>query len=123
LRIDKYLWCVRLAKTRSLASDLIAKGKVKLNGAPVKSSREVKEGDVIQLIKNSAVFSYKIIGVLRQRIGAPSVKDFIVDITDPEEIEKFKLYQQSQNVYRHHGDGKPTKKDRRSIDDFLDNWD
>jgi ribosome-associated heat shock protein Hsp15 len=122
LRIDKYIWCVRLAKTRSIASELVSKGKVRLNSKDIKPSREVKEGDIIEIINHSAVFSYRVIGIINRRIGAPLVKDFIVDKTPNEEIEKLKEYRAAQNNYRHHGTGKPTKRDRRDMDDFLENW-
>jgi ribosome-associated heat shock protein Hsp15 len=122
LRIDKYIWCVRLAKTRSIASELVSKGKVRLNSKDIKPSREVKEGDIIEIINHSAVFSYQVIGIINRRIGAPLVKDFIVDKTPNEEIEKLKEYRAAQNNYRHHGTGKPTKRDRRDMDDFLENW-
>jgi ribosome-associated heat shock protein Hsp15 len=122
LRIDKYIWCVRLAKTRSIASELVSKGKVRLNSKDIKPSREVKEGDIIEIINHSAVFSYQVIGIINRRIGAALVKDFIVDKTPNEEIEKLKEYRAAQSNYRHHGTGKPTKRDRRDMDDFLENW-
>jgi ribosome-associated heat shock protein Hsp15 len=122
VRIDKYMWCVRLAKTRSQATDLIKKGKVKLNAEGIKPSREIKIGDVIALSKHSAVFSFKVIDLLDKRVGAKLVENYLLDITPPEEIERFKVYQESQKVYRHFGTGKPTKKDRRDLEEFLD-WD
>jgi len=122
LRIDKYLWCVRLAKTRSLAAEWISKGKVKINDASIKSSRIVKTGEVISIHKNTAVFQYEVIGIIDKRLGAPLVKDFIRDITKQEEIEKFKEYQQSQRSFQTHQDGKASKRDRRELDDFLNNW-
>jgi ribosome-associated heat shock protein Hsp15 len=122
LRIDKYMWCVRLAKTRSQATELIKKGKVKLNSGEIKPSREVKVGDVISLSKHSALFSFKIIDLLEKRVSAKLVENYLTDITPEEEIQKFKVYQESQKVYRHFGSGKPTKKDRRDLEDFLD-WD
>jgi len=122
LRIDKYIWFVRLAKTRSQSADLISKGKFKLNGESVKSSKEIKVGDRITAHKNTAVFSYKVLQLLDRRVGAKLVAEYVIDITPEEEIEKFKTYQQSQRVYRDNGTGKPTKKDRRSIDDFLEDW-
>ncbi|MFT7344093.1 MAG: ribosome-associated heat shock protein Hsp15 [Lentimonas sp.] len=122
MRIDKYIWCVRLAKTRSIASELVSKGKVRLNSKDIKPSREVKEGDIIEIINHSAVFSYQVIGIINRRIGAALVKDFIVDKTPNEEIEKLKEYRAAQSNYRHHGTGKPTKRDRRDMDDFLENW-
>ncbi len=120
IRFDKYLWCVRLAKTRSQASELISKGKVKLNHSQVKSSREVKITDVISIHKNAAVFEYKVKDLIDKRLGAKLVENYILDITKPEEIERHKQYQLAQSVYRDNGSGKPSKKDRRDIDDFLD---
>jgi ribosome-associated heat shock protein Hsp15 len=120
-RLDKFLWAVRLSKTRSQATELISKGKVLLNDSPIKPSREVKEGETITLLKHSARFQYKVLQVLDRRVGAPLVKDYIIDITAPEEIEKLKAYQEAQRNYRL-TDGKPTKKDRRELDRFMDDW-
>lgn len=121
IRLDKYLWAVRLSKTRSQAAELINKGKVLINDSLIKPSREIKIGDIITILKHNAKFKYQILAGLEKRVGAPLVKDFISDITDPEEIEKFKAYQQAQNNYRQ-TDGKPTKKDRRELDRFMDDW-
>jgi ribosome-associated heat shock protein Hsp15 len=122
LRVDKFVWCVRLAKTRSLASEWVSKGKVKLNGEQVKPSKDIKLGDRISISKNTATFSYKVIGMLDKRVGAPLVKDCIMDTTPEEELVKFKQYQAAQATYRQYGEGKPNKKDRRNLDEFLDNW-
>ncbi|MFM6965434.1 MAG: RNA-binding S4 domain-containing protein [Sphingomonadales bacterium] len=121
IRLDKYLWAVRLSKTRSQATELINKGKVLINDSLIKPSREIKIGDIITILKHNAKFKYQILAGLEKRVGAPLVKDFISDITDPKEIEKFKAYQQAQNNYRQ-TDGKPTKKDRRELDRFMDDW-
>jgi len=121
LRWDKYLWCVRLAKTRSIASDLISKGKIKVNGETIKPSREVKLNDLISVQKNTATFTFKAVGFTDKRVGAQLVSNFLVDLTPQDEIEKLKLYQVAQRNYRQ-TDGKPTKKDRRELDDFLSNW-
>jgi ribosome-associated heat shock protein Hsp15 len=121
LRWDKYLWCVRLAKTRSIASDLISKGKIKVNGESIKPSREVKLNDLISVQKNTATFTFKAVGFTDKRVGAQLVSNFLVDLTPQEEIERLKLYQDAQRNYRQ-TDGKPTKKDRRELDDFLSNW-
>lgn len=120
LRIDKYTWAVRLTKTRSQASELIFKGKIKINESDVKPSRDVKLGDIIQVHKNSAVFSYKVLELLEKRVGPKLVSIYIEDITPIEEVEKYKTYQEAQRVYREMGTGRPSKKDRRSLDDFLD---
>ena len=121
IRLDKYIWAVRLSKTRSQASELIAKGRVLINNAHVKPSREVKIGENIVLLKHSARFQYKVLDLLDKRVGAPLVKDYIQDLTAPEEIEKLKAYQEAQRNYRL-TDGKPTKKDRRELDRFMDDW-
>ena len=122
MRVDKYLWCVRLAKTRSLATEWVKKGKVRINNEQVKPSRIVKHNEVIQISKNTAQFSYKVIGFPERRVGAPLVVDLIKDITPIEEIERFKEYTAAQSTYRQFGEGKPHKKDRRDLDDFLENW-
>lgn len=122
MRLDKYVWSVRLVKTRSQASELVKKGKVKLNQAEAKSSKEVKVGDLIQLHKATAVFEYKVLDFPKSRVGAKLVATYITDLTLPEELEKYTTHQVAQQAYRTHGTGKPSKKDRRSIDDFL-SWD
>lgn len=122
LRWDKYIWAVRLAKTRSQASEALSKGKIKINHASIKPSKEPKIGDTIQVSRNTAVFSYKVIQLLEKRVGAKLVGDFLVDTTPVEEIEKFKTYQLAQQVYRSNGTGKPSKKDRRDLDDYLTDW-
>jgi len=121
IRLDKYLWAVRLAKTRSQATELISKGKVLINELPVKASKEVKRGEIIMLLKHSARFQYKVIELLDKRVGAALVKDYILDLTTPEELEKLRVYQESQRNYRL-TDGKPTKKDRRELDRFMEDW-
>ena len=120
IRMDKYIWAVRLSKTRSLASDSISKGKIRLNGSDVKPSKEVKQGDILTYHKNAAVFSYRILELLDKRVGPKLVSIYLEDTTPIEEIEKFRVYQESQKVYRDLGTGRPSKKDRRSIDDFLE---
>jgi ribosome-associated heat shock protein Hsp15 len=120
MRVDKFLWCVRLTKTRSQATDLVKKGKVRVNEGEVKPSREVKTNDVVSVMRHNAKFEYKILDFPKSRLGAKLVVDFIVDITSPEERNKYELYLESQKIYRSFGDGKPTKKDRRDLDDFWD---
>lgn len=121
-RLDKYIWSVRLSKTRSQATDAISKGKVRLNNKPAKPAKEVQLGDEIQIIKHTATYTFRVIKLLERRVGAKLVPDHIIDITPEEELEKYKLYQENQKVYRELGSGKPSKKQRRDIDDFLDNW-
>ena len=118
-RIDKYLWAVRLFKTRSLAANMVKTGKVIINGEPVKPSKEMKVGDVFSIKKNTALFTYEVVDVLDKRVGAKLVENYLRDITPVEEIEKYKEYQLAQRTYREMGYGKPTKKDRRNIKKFL----
>lgn len=121
LRIDKFIWCVRLTKTRSLAAELISKNKIKLNNQAIKPSKEVSVNDVISIYKNNAIFSYSVKKLIDKRLSAGLINEYILDTTPVEEIEKHKLYLDSQKQYRF-SDGKPTKKDRRELDDFLDQW-
>ncbi len=114
-RIDKYLWAVRIVKTRSIGTNLCKDGKILIDDVAVKPSAEVKSGQMISVKKNSAFFSYRVIQVLEKRMAAKSVRDFIKDITPPEELEKFKLYQAAQREYRSGGLGRPTTKDRRAM--------
>jgi len=122
LRIDKFVWCVRLAKTRSLASKLVSANKIKLNGTECKPAKEVYPNDLITVQKNNAVFSYKVLQLTNKRLGAKLVMEHIIDITPKEEIEKYKTYQMAQRAYRGKDQGKPNKKDRRDIDHFLEGW-
>ncbi len=122
LRCDKYVWAVRLTKTRSIATDLISKGKIKINGLATKPSKEIKIGDVISISKNAAVFSFQVKQLLDKRVGAKLVSEYLLDCTPSEEIEKYRTYQLAQQAYRDNGSGKPTKKDRRDLDEFLSDW-
>lgn len=121
-RFDKFVWSVRLAKTRSKSADRISKGKILLNHEKAKPSKEVKKGDIVVILEHSSRLEYKIIELLDKRVGAKLVENYIVDITAPEELEKLRLYRLAQRSYREKGEGKPTKKDRRSLDDYLNNW-
>ena len=122
MRIDKFVWCVRLAKTRSLASKLVSANKIKLNGTECKPAKEVCQNDLISVQKNNAVFSFQILQLTDKRLGAKLVSNHLLDITPEEEVEKFKTYQMSQRAYRGKDQGKPNKKDRRDIDHFLEGW-
>ncbi|MBA5246512.1 RNA-binding S4 domain-containing protein [Marnyiella aurantia] len=120
MRIDKFLWSVRFYKTRSIAADEIKKNRVFIGENTVKSSKEVKEGDVIKIRKNQINYKIKILQVPKSRLGAKLVPLHIVDQTDKQEYELLKLRRDEQNYYRLKGEGRPTKKDRRSIDEFTD---
>src|SRR5690554_3156301 len=100
VRIDKFIWFTRLCKTRSIATEQVKKGKVKLNGEGIKPAREVKVGDEIGIVKHTSVFTYKIKSLLNNRVGPKLVEDYIIDLTPLEEIEKYKTYQAAQSAYR-----------------------
>lgn len=119
-RLDKFVWMVRLTKTRTLATEMVQKNKIKLNNNGAKPSKEVKMGDTVSIIKNNATFSYKVINLLDRRVGAKLVADYLIDITDPLEIEKYKTYQAAQSVYREYGTGRPSRKDRDNFDSFFE---
>jgi ribosome-associated heat shock protein Hsp15 len=122
VRIDKYVWCVRLSKTRSLATKLVANNKIKLNNAECKPAKELAVGDLLTIQKNNASFSFRVKALTEKRLGAKLVTDYIDDETSEEEIEKYKTYQAAQRNYRGRDQGKPSKKDRRELDDFLEGW-
>ncbi|MGA9212875.1 RNA-binding S4 domain-containing protein [Kaistella sp.] len=119
MRIDKFLWCVRFYKTRSIAADEIKKNRISLAGQTVKSSREVKEGDLIKIRKNQIDYQIKIIQIPKSRMSAKLVPLYIIDRTEKEQYEILKLRQLNQEHYRNKGEGRPTKKDRRELDDFV----
>ncbi|KIA83029.1 RNA-binding protein [Kaistella solincola] len=120
MRIDKFLWCVRFYKTRSIAADEIKKNRVSIGNQTVKSSREVKEGDIIKIRKNQIDYQIKVTQIPKSRLGAKLVPLHIEDKTDKEQYDILKQRNLSQEHYRNKGEGRPTKKDRRDIEDFVD---
>jgi len=121
MRIDKFLWSIRFYKTRSIAAEEIKKNRVSIGTSAVKSSKEVKEGDTIKIRKNQIDYKIKIIQIPKSRIGAKLVPLHIQDVTDKEQYELLKLRKMSQDYYRNKGEGRPTKKDRREMDDYVGN--
>ena len=119
MRIDKFLWSIRFYKTRSIAADEIKKNRVVIGENAVKSSREVKEGDVIKIRKNQIDYKIKVLQIPKSRIGAKLVPLHITDLTDKQQYEILKLRRAEQNYYRQKGEGRPTKKDRREIDTYV----
>ena len=120
MRIDKFLWSIRFFKTRSIATDEIKKNRVAIGEAVVKSSKEVKEGDVIKIRRNQIDYKIKVLQIPKSRIGAKLVPLHITDLTEKEQYEILKIRRMSQDYYRQKGEGRPTKKDRRDMDDFVD---
>ena len=116
VRIDKWLWAVRLFKTRSQATDACRGGKVKMDGHNVKPSREVNVGDVIEVQLGAIKKKVKVLQAVKNRVAAKLVPDLSEDLTPPEELEKLDMLRQLNYERREHGVGRPTKKDRREID-------
>lgn len=121
MRIDKFLWSIRFYKTRTVATEEIKKNRVSIGESVVKSSKEVKEGDVIKIRKNQIDYKIKVIQIPKSRIGAKLVSLHIKDVTDKEQYELLKVRKMSQDYYRNKGEGRPTKKDRRDMDDYVEN--
>ncbi len=123
MRIDKYLWCVRYYKTRSLATAACKKGHVRVNNDIAKPSRDVYATDKIQLRKNQINYSLTVNDIPPNRVGAKLVDIYRTDTTPKEAFEAQELLKFSKDYYRKKGTGRPTKKDRRDIEDYTDEFD
>ena len=119
MRIDKYLWCIRYFKTRSQATAACRKGHVHINGEVCKPSREVMPTDRIRLRKNQMEFQLKVLDIPPSRVGAKWVGIYREDNTPAESLEKQQLIRQTREYYRRKGTGRPTKKDRRDLEDYM----
>lgn len=122
LRIDKYLWAIRAFKTRTLAADACKAGRVKLNGTNIKPSHEVRVGEVYQVSKGIDRKVIKVVALLESRVDAKKAVDFYEDITPVEQTQAFKSMFHAPMLSRDRGAGRPTKKDRREIDDLKDDF-
>lgn len=118
-RIDKWLWAVRVFKTRTIAAEACKKGRVSINGSQVKPARMVKPGDVIQVKKSPITYSFKVLQAIEKRVGAKIVSEFMENVTTPDQYELLEMSKISGFVGRAKGTGRPTKKDRRDLDDFF----
>lgn len=119
-RIDKWLWCVRLYKTRSIAAEEVRKNHVLVDGQPVKSAREIKIGDVVSVKRPPVVYSYKVLDYPPSRVGAKLVEQYLLDVTPPEMRAVEQVIHDERANNRPKGMGRPTKKDRRDIEEFFD---
>ena len=119
-RIDKYLWAIRALKTRTEATDACKGGRVKVAGVNAKPSKEVKPGDVIQVRKGSVTYTYKVLQPLERRVGAKLVPEYALNLTPESELQKLRAPVETFFVTRDRGAGRPTKKDRREIEDAWD---
>lgn len=123
VRIDKYLWAIRAFKTRSEAADSCKGNKVKVNGADAKPSKMIKIGDTIQVRKAAIYYTYKVIGLIENRVGAQLVPQYAENQTPQSELDKLKAPVETFFVKRDRGAGRPTKKDRRTIEAMWDEID
>ena len=120
IRIDKYLWAVRIYKTRSEATDACNGNKVRLDGVPVKPGKAVKVGETLEVHKGPATLTYKVLQLSSNRMGAQLVPDFLEDLTPDSERAKFHAPRETIVLRREKGTGRPTKKDRRELDHLMD---
>lgn len=118
-RIDKWMWAVRIFKTRTIAAEACKKGRITLNGAQAKASRTVKPGDVIQVRKPPVTYSFKVLQSIEKRVGAKLVSEMMENVTTPDQCELLEMSRISGFVNRAKGTGRPTKKDRRSLEEFT----
>ncbi len=123
VRVDKWLWAVRIFKTRSIASDACKKGRVMIGDVSLKPSRNIRVGDVIQVRKPPVTFSFKVLALAEKRMGAKLVSGFMENVTAPDQYEILELNKISGFVDRQRGTGRPTKKDRRDLEQFTDSFD
>ena len=117
-RIDKWLWAARIFKTRTIAAAACKKGQVSLKGSAVKASRMINVGDVIEVRKPPITYSFRVLQAIERRVGAKLIPEILENITAPEQYEILEMSKISGFVNRAKGTGRPTKKDRRSLDEF-----
>jgi len=118
-RIDKWLWAARIFKTRSIAADACKNGRVTIKGVNVKPSHTVKAGEVVAVRKPPVTYSFKILKTIEQRVGAKLIPEIYENVTPPDQYELLEMNRISGFINRQRGTGRPTKKDRRALDDFV----
>lgn len=119
-RIDKWLWAARIFKTRSIASDACKNGRVTIGGVNMKPSRSVKVGDVVSVKKPPITYSFKVLKTIEQRVGAKLIPEIYENVTEPKQYELLEMSRISGFVDRARGTGRPTKKERRALDAFVE---
>lgn len=119
VRVDKYLFAMRIYKTRSIAAEACKKGRVTMNGVQLKPARTFKTGDVFSVRKNPVTFTYKVLRLSENRLGARLVGEYLQDITSPDQLELLEMARLAGKQGRDRGTGRPTKKDRREIETFF----
>ena len=120
MRIDKYLWCIRLFKTRNMATEACKKGPVKINDSNVKPAKEIFGNEIINIRKNQMNYEIVVIDIPKSRVGAKLVDLYRKDVTPKEELERLDLLKFTKNHHRKKGTGRPTKRDRRDIDEYYE---
>ena len=120
VRIDKWMWATRIFKTRTIAADACKKGRVMVGGVTVKPSRMIKRGEVVQVRKPPVTFSFKVLDLTEKRMGAKLVPGFVENVTTPDQYELLEMNRISGFVDRARGMGRPTKKERRELEQFTD---
>lgn len=123
MRIDKYLWCVRYYKTRSIATQACQKGQITINGQQVKPSRDVLPGDKITVRRDQINYILTVLDIPANRVGPKLVDIYRRDETPAEAFAHLEMLRLSKEHYRAKGQGRPTKKDRRDLDDYGDDFD
>ena len=119
-RIDRWLWAARIYKTRTLATDACRNGRISINGQQVKASRTVKVGDTVGVRKPPVTYSFRVLQTIEKRVGAKLLPQILENVTPPEQYEILEMSRISGFVDRARGTGRPTKKERRAIDDYAD---
>lgn len=118
-RIDKWMWAARIFKTRTIAAEACKKGRISINGAQAKPARTVKPGDVVQVRKPPVTYSFKVLQAIEKRVGAKLVPNVMENVTTPDQYELLEMSKISGFVDRARGTGRPTKKERRDLDEFF----
>jgi ribosome-associated heat shock protein Hsp15 len=118
-RVDKWLWAARIFKTRSIAADACKNGRITINGITLKPSHIIKAGDTINVRKSPVTYSFKVLQAIENRVGAKMIPQVFENVTSKEQFELLEMSKISGFVNRARGLGRPTKKDRRSLDDFI----
>jgi len=118
IRIDKWMWATRIFKTRTIALEACKKNRIAVNDVPAKPSRTIKAGDIVQVRKPPVTYSFKVLDIPSNRIGAKLVPQYLENITPPEQYEILELQKIGGFIDRARGTGRPTKKERRELDDF-----
>lgn len=118
-RIDKWMWAARIFKTRTIAAEACKKGRISINGSQVKPARMVKPGDVVQVRKPPVTYSFKVLQAIEKRVGAKLVPEIMENVTTPDQYELLEMSKTSGFVDRARGTGRPTKKERRDLDEFF----